>query len=156
IDLARALQNWTGLLIILGRLSEAEERAREACTVATDANASPELRGAYSYLGAVLGKRGQVAAALAAFDEATKLEHRVSQNVEGLFNRRGIRYVDLLLRIGRMEEAERLTKASLVICDENDWEEEGARCLSVLAEIELSRSRLDQAEASLDIAEKIF
>ena len=35
LDLSNGLQNWTGLLIILGRLSDAERQAREAVAAAS-------------------------------------------------------------------------------------------------------------------------
>jgi tetratricopeptide (TPR) repeat protein len=156
VELSRGLQNWTGLLIILGRLADAERRASEAIIAATDAGADAEERGSLTYLGTVLGKRGRIADALAAFASATDLERRISREVEGLFSRRGIRFADLLLRLGRTGDAQYLTEANLRICVENDWQEETAQCWSVLAEIALKNSLFSQANAQLDAAEGVF
>jgi tetratricopeptide (TPR) repeat protein len=115
-----------------------------------------EARGSLSYLGTILGKRGRVGAALAAFASATDLERRLNRNIEGLFSRRGIRFADLLLRMGRTDEARRLTDANLRICVERKWQEEVAQCWSMLGEIALSEKLFEQADAQLGAAEGVF
>jgi len=155
-ELSIALQNWTGLLIILGRLADAEWRAREAVTSAKEVGATAEERGSLSYLGTVLGKRGHIRAALEAFALATDLERRINADVDGLFGRRGIRFADLLFRLGRTDEARKLTEANLHICRENDWREEVAQCWSLLGEIAATEALFEQADGQLAAAEGVF
>jgi tetratricopeptide (TPR) repeat protein len=155
LDLITALQNWTGLLIILGRLSDAERHAREAVDVATEAEAA-EVKGPLSYLGTIFGKRGRIGTALAAFDDATKVERRTNLEAMGLFGRRGIRFADLLLRIGSKDDARRLTDDNLRICVQNGWQEETAQCWTLLGEIAADGGLFAQAEGQFKAAEKIF
>jgi tetratricopeptide (TPR) repeat protein len=155
LDLSNGLQNWTGLLIILGRLSDAERQAREAVAAANEAEAT-EVKGPLSYLGTILGKRGRIGAALAAFNEATEIERRTNLEVMGLFSRRGIRFADLLLRLGRVDDARLLTDANLRICVQNDWQEETAQCWTLLGEIALRGTLFEQAEGQFRAAERIF
>jgi tetratricopeptide (TPR) repeat protein len=152
-ELSIALQNWTGLLIILGRLTDAERRAREAVASAKEVGAIAEERGSLSYLGTVLGKRGHIRAALEVFASATDLERRINTDVDGLFGRRGIRFADLLFRLGRTDEARKLTQANLHICRENDWREEVAQCWSLLGEIAATESLFEEADGQLAAAE---
>jgi tetratricopeptide (TPR) repeat protein len=156
VELSVALENWAGLLIVLGNLIEAERKAREAIEVATITGATLETRGSLTYLGTILGKRGHVDAALTAFASATEIERREHPNVEGLFSRRGIRFADLLLRLGRKQEAKRLTEANLRICVDNSWREEAAQCWGVLGEIALQEEWLSEAREQFGTAESIF
>jgi tetratricopeptide (TPR) repeat protein len=123
---------------------------------AREADANAEIKGSLSYLGTILGKRGRVDDALKTFAEATDLELRTYRNVEGLFQHRGIRFADLLLRLGRMDDARRLTEANLRICVDKGWQEEVAQCWSVLGEIATRESLFEQADEQLKAAEGIF
>ncbi len=166
-ELSIALQNWTGLLIILGNLSNAESQARKAVEAAEQAGTEQE-KGARTYLGTVLGKRGKISEALREFEKATELERWI--NRKELFQHRGIRYADLLLRLHRTEEARQLTEANLELCKGNGWWEEIAECWSVLGEIaardgetavrngqtELSDARFREADNQLRAAEDVF
>jgi hypothetical protein len=156
VELSRALENWTGLLIILGRLIEAERRAREAIAAATEAKAELEARGSLTYLGTILSRRGHIAKALEAFASATEIERRYSRNTEGLFSRRGIRFADLLLRLGRKQDARRLTEANLRICVDNNWREEAAQCWTLLGQLALEDNLLPEADAQVGTAEGIY
>lgn len=170
IQVSISLQNWTGLLLILGRLKEAEQHARRAIESAMAAEAFAEWKGSLTYLGTALGRQGNVKAALSEFDAATKLELSAGRQVASLFGNRGVRYADLLLRIDRRDQAQWVTEANLQICRENNWQEETAQCWSVLGEISLLRGRdaerqgdqagarqqFKNAEGMLKAAEQVF
>jgi tetratricopeptide (TPR) repeat protein len=155
LDLSIGLQNWAGLLIILGRLSEAERHARAAVAAAKEAGGA-EVKGPLSYLGTILGKRGRIGTALAAFDEATEIERRTNFDVTGLFGRRGIRFADLMLRLERKDDARRLTEANLQICVQNSWQEETAQCWTLLGDIAMRENHFVEAEGQFAAAERIF
>jgi tetratricopeptide (TPR) repeat protein len=151
-----SLQNWTGLLNILGRLSEAERYARRAVEEARTAEAYAELKGSLTYLGTILGKMGHIREALSEFETARKFEISTGRQVENLFGNRGSRFADLLLRLDRCEQAQWVTEANLQICRENNWQEETAQCWSVLGEIASHLGREAAKEGNLDTARLQF
>ena len=156
VELSRALENWAGLLITLGRLIEAERRAREAIAAAMEAKAELEARGALTYLGAILGRRGHIAKALGGFCFGHRNRTALQPQHGGAVQPRRHQVRSMLLRLGRKEDARRLTETNLRICVDNNWREEAAECWSLLGQIALEDDLLPEADAQIGTAEGIF
>ena len=134
-SLSPNLRNRTVLLAQLGRLAEAEPVAREALDLARQADDDHGECEALAWLGNVLGLQGQVAEALATFAYADQIERRRHPEGASLYSTRGIRWAELLLRLGQTKRAGELTEANLRICRRNGWQDQVAGCRRVLGQV---------------------
>jgi tetratricopeptide (TPR) repeat protein len=133
--LSITLQNRVDLLVDLGRLADAEPDAREAIAMARQAGDEAQECGSLAYLGRVLGLQGQIAEALAAFDDADQIERRINPPGVSLYSTRGVWWAELLLRLGQTGRAGELTEANLPICQQYGWQNDVARCQWVLGRL---------------------
>jgi tetratricopeptide (TPR) repeat protein len=133
--LSVVLRSRSDLLVELGRLAEAEGVAREALNLARQASNERGERNSLVFLGNALGLQGQVAEALAAFADADQIERRLHIEGASLHSGRGIRWAELLLRLGQAGRAHELTETNLRICQRNGWQADVARCRRVLGQV---------------------
>ena len=129
-------QNLADLLIATGRLCEALQAAQEAVRLAEKAAYAFERKDSYAYRGHVRALRGETAAALADFETALYWQHKDEREAGRLLYRlRGVQHAGLLARLGRSEEAARLTEANLTILRQRFGEQHHylPRCRLVLA-----------------------
>jgi tetratricopeptide (TPR) repeat protein len=156
--LSVVLQNQSRLFVLLGRLTEAVARARDALLFARDAEPEPAevTRNALCCIGHALAELGRIGKALAAFDAANSIEQRVGRKIYSLYSLRGVHWTRLLFRIGQTERARVLTKANLNICRWNGWADDAARCECLLGSIASSERHFDDAEKHLDTAEAVL
>jgi len=147
-----SLDNETLIAVYTGRLSQAIERAT-TCLANSDAEIepSPERWTTFSMTHAL---SGHTISAAEGFAIANILEKK--DGGDELYSVRGIRWGDLLVRTGHEEIAERLTLANLAICEREHWNEDCARCHSVLSRCALAADHIDEAREHVREAEGIF
>ena len=112
-----------------------------------------EIRDSLGHLGASLTGQGRVADATQAFEEANAIEQRVDPDGDELYSLRGVRWAELLLRLGHTERARALTEANRTICEQNRWYDNVARCHWLLGRVDTAAGHLPQAAAHLAEAE---
>lgn len=152
-----SLQNESELSRRLGELRTAESKAREALSVARAFEKEPrrETSEALATLADALALQGRVGDALAVFEEANSIERRSSTDREA-YGFREVRWADLLLRLGRIEQAVALTEANRLACTRNHHQDYVALCHWLLVRANTRREQFDFAGQNLIIAEALF
>ena len=153
-NLSIDLYNEAELLVFLGRLSEAQRTASEALRLATGEGDEKRVCNSHSIHGWVAAAAGQLRPAALDFALANALEKKMLGNE--LCSTRGIQWAELLVRSGHPGLATRRTKANLRICEREQWNENSARCHSMLGWCALAEGRLDDAESELRQAEPVL
>jgi hypothetical protein len=105
-------QNLTDVLLVAGRLSAGLRAAEEAVRLAERAAYAFERQDSYAYRGYARALRGETAAALADFATARGWQDRDERRSIPLYRLRGVQHAWLLARLGRHEEAARVTEAN--------------------------------------------
>ncbi len=106
-----ANQNLAHVWLLAGRLTAGLKAAEEALRLAELADEARERRGSHSCRAHAHALRGETDGALADFDQALHWQHEDEGETDGpLYSLRGIRQALLLGRLGRHEEATRLTE----------------------------------------------
>jgi tetratricopeptide (TPR) repeat protein len=106
-------QNLTDLLLAAGNLREGLAAAEEAVRLAERAAYAFEHKDAHAYRGYARALRGETAAAQADFEVALWRQRQEDrENARPLYRLRGIQQAWLLARLGRHEEAARLTETN--------------------------------------------
>jgi tetratricopeptide (TPR) repeat protein len=108
-------QNLTDVLLVAGMLSAGLKAAEKAVLLAERASYAFERKDSYAYRGYAHALRGETAEALEDFATALNWQHRDEQHSEPLYRLRGVQYAWLLARLGRREEAARLTEANKML-----------------------------------------
>jgi hypothetical protein len=108
-------QNLTDLLLAAGRLREGLAAAEEAVRLAERASYAYERKDSYAYRGYAHALRGETSAALDDFATALRWQHLDDREERPLYRLRGVQHAWLLARLGRNEEAARVTKANQAI-----------------------------------------
>jgi len=140
--------------IYLGRLSEALARGYTSLTEATRLSTILPSTTSWASLASALSLSGRPVSAAEGFAIANELEKK-DRSLE-LYSFRGVRWADFLLATGHEEIANKLTLSNLDICDQYHWNNDRARCHSVLSVCALADGRNDDAKAHIREAEAIF
>jgi tetratricopeptide (TPR) repeat protein len=154
LNLSVQLTNHASLLIDLGRLADAETAAREAVELAGSDQAKE--RDALVQLGTTLGLQGQISQAIAAFDTANDLQHRIDAEKAWVYSFNGVKWAELLIRLGRAADARSVTEANLIICRRNQWQDGIARCYWLLGCLDTLADADDDAATHLTEAATIL
>jgi tetratricopeptide (TPR) repeat protein len=156
VNLSIDLRNQSELLTVQGALAEAERTALEALALAREIKQDTAIRNSLCYLADAQALEGRNLDALAAFDEANKIEKRTNPDGDELFSLRGVQWAHLLLRLHRVSRARGLTEANLKICERNRWHGDVARCRWILGRADTADGRYDNAVEHLAAAEAAF
>jgi hypothetical protein len=140
---------------LLGRLNEAQRTASEALRLATEERGEIGILNSRSYRGWAASLSGQLRPAALDFALVNALEKKNDSDGDELYGFRGVRWAELLVRSGHPALATRRTKANLRICKRNRWNNDIARCHSMLGWCALTEGRLDDAESGLRQAEPV-
>jgi hypothetical protein len=140
-------QNLTDLLLTAGRLSEGLATAEEAVRLAERAAYAFEHRDSYAYRGYAKALRGETSAALEDFATALCWQHLNDRQERPLYRLRGVQHAWLLARLGRDEEAARLTEANKAILRQTLGEQHHylPRCNLLLASLARVRGEFSTA-----------
>ncbi|HEX2571945.1 MAG TPA: SIR2 family protein [Polyangia bacterium] len=147
------LRNQSELCRYLGRLGEAEVASREALSLAEIMGDKRVQEGSWASLGAVLATAGRTPEAVLAFEQARAIA--VARHVDGgvLYGLSGVRWAELLLRLGRGSRARRLTEANLGHCKRYRQSNDVARCHGILGRLDTTEGQLASAGEHLATAE---
>jgi tetratricopeptide (TPR) repeat protein len=135
-SLSICLQNRAALLIDLGHLIQAESDVRNALDLARSARAQEHERNTLALLGTVVGFQGRVNEALQLFQLASELEQRIDPDLPCLVSMRGVRWGDLLVRVGRIGQARQVTEWNLYACEQEHWRSAAALCHVILGRLD--------------------
>lgn len=113
--------NLSELHLTLGQLDRAEERAREAVGHADRSGDWAPRMGQRTTVADALHQRGQLDEALALFEEGERVQIEQQPEYPVLYSLGGYRYADLLLTIGRPDEALRRAAQTLPWMEEQGW-----------------------------------
>jgi hypothetical protein len=141
-------QNLTDLLLVAGRLRGGLAAAEEAVRLAERASYAFERKDAYAYRGYARALRGETVAALADFHMALRWQHHEErESRRPLYRLRGVQHAWLLARLGRDDEAWRLTEANKEILRREFGEQHHylPRCDLLLAGLARARGELSVA-----------
>ena len=138
-------------LTLRARLEESSDAvavAEESLRLAELADSARGRRSSYAYRGHARALLGKVPVALADFREALDWQHKDDRDDDPLYSQRGIHHTHLLTRLGRHEEAQRLTEANIgmerqIAGPDNFYE---PQCRLILASRQLSSGDVSEAE----------
>jgi len=142
-------QNLADVRLLAGRLRLALPAAEEALALADRANDTQSRRNSYAYRAYARALRGHIPAAIVDFAQALHWQHEdeADRNLP-LYSLRGIRHTQLLIRLGRLDEAAQLAERNREILQKEGGPEHQdiPRCNLILADIarlqgDLSKSR---------------
>ena len=150
------LQNQTELFVFLGNLAQASSRSKEALSFSCDYGFESSVCASNAVRGWVRTLSGQVRSAAEDFAIANALEKRNHSDGAELHRLRGIKWAEMLVRVGHHALATRRTLANLLICNADRSNENSARCHYLLGACALVERRFAEAEAELRQAEPIF
>ena len=130
-----------GLDARLGESSDAATTAEESLRLAELADDAWERCISYAFRGHARALLGEVPAALADFHAALDSQHKAEGDDDRpLYSVRGIQHTDLLARLGRREESQRLTEANQEIClrefGAGDADPDVPKCRLILASLQ--------------------
>lgn len=147
---SKGSQNLSNVWLLSGRLTAGQATAAEALRQAElDDDAKKERCSSHAYRAHAHALRGEVPSALADFRAALDWQHKAQgNNDEPLYSLRGIQHTHLLARLGRRDEATRLTDANIPILVEawGDHHQDIPRCRLILSDLHREAGDLPQAE----------
>ncbi len=146
-------RNLADLQFQAGELERAVESARKAYDVAEKAGSEQNIMISKAYLAWILHLAGKGEQAGQEFRQADEIEGKIRG--ERLYSQRGVRYADFLLSTKQIDEAAKLTRANLEICQRNKWPAVISRCHRCLSAIERLKGNHKEAEAHLQQAIEI-
>tara|TARA_R110002072_G_scaffold284587_1_gene449014 strand:- start:31606 stop:35547 length:3942 start_codon:yes stop_codon:yes gene_type:complete len=123
----------------------------ESLRLAELADDAQERQNSYASRGHARALLGEVPAALSDFHTALDWQHKDEGDDERpLYSGRGIRHTDLLARLGRRKESQRLTEANQEICLQvfgaGDADPDVPQCRLILASLQLDSGDVSAAE----------
>jgi len=148
-------QNRAGALLLAGRLAEGLEAAEKALDFAERANVDLQRIQSHAYRGHARGLRGDVDAALDDFHLALEFQHKNDGKTEDpLYGLQGVFHTSLLSRLGRSDEARRLTEENkkILLSELGEQGNITPSCNLILSDIARERGDLNEASALLDKA----
>ncbi|OLE71219.1 MAG: hypothetical protein AUI36_02890 [Cyanobacteria bacterium 13_1_40CM_2_61_4] len=121
----------------------------------TEARNSVVAAACLSELGFVLGYRGKVADAVSAFNQASALKapHNYSFELASMWE---VKHADFLTKIGNVDQARAIAKATLKTSNRRSWKQDFAACHVILGRLDLQQQQFGTAREHFDIAESIF
>lgn len=140
-------RNLANVYLLTGHLVLALQAAEDAVNNADLADDHIEQRNTYATLGYVRGLLGYIDAAQEDFARALSWQHTIDNNDNPLYSLRGVRHALVFYRLGRYDEAARITKINRSVCQER-WATESqyvADCNLILADIARHRSQFPKA-----------
>jgi SIR2-like domain len=155
-SLSTGLQNESEALICLGQLDEARRSNDVALGLAIRERDEPGILTSYAYRGLSMSLSGQVLPAAEDFAFANELEKKNDYDGVQLYSLDGVHWAELLVRVGHQSLARNLTQINLRICEENQWNDDVARCHYLLGWCALAEGIFDVAEIELRQAEQIL
>jgi tetratricopeptide (TPR) repeat protein len=146
-------QNLSEAWLLSGRLTAGQATAAEALRLAELADNAAERYGSHAYRANAHALRGEVPAALADFRAALDWQHKAESHApdQPLWSNRGYWHTHLLARLGRRDEATRLTEANIAILV-RVWGEVNhdiPKCHLLLSDLHCEAGDLAQAETLL-------
>ncbi len=151
---SRGNQNLADVLLLAGRLAAGAEAAAEALLLAGRADDASERYSSYAYRAHARALRGETSGALADFRDALHWQHEHEKKPGcPLWSLPGVWHTLLLARLGRNEEAARLTETNLEILEPYGPDDpDKAYCNLILADLARERRDFDAARRLLDAA----
>jgi len=138
-------QNLSLVWLLSSRLTAGQATAAEALRLAELANDTQARYTSHGFRANAHALRGEVPSALADFRAALDWQHKAEGYNNPLYSLGGIWHTCLLARLGRRDEATRLTEANLEIwATEN--QADGAKCNLILSDLHREAGDLVQAE----------
>jgi len=151
---SRGSQNLTDVWSLSGHLSGPSGKgalatAAEGLRLAELADHSQARCAAYASGANAQALRGEVPAALADFAAALDWQHKVDGDDDPLYSLRGIRHSRVLARLGRREEAKRLTEAnvSILVSAGGPDQHDVPQCHLILSALHVESGDLSSAES---------
>jgi len=137
--------------LLFGRLTSCQATAAEALRLAELADDATQRYRSHAYRAHAHALRGKVPAALAGFRAALDWQHQADGENDPLWSLPGMRHTHLLARLGRRDEATRLTEANIAICDREfgagDADPDIPKCNLILSALHLESGDLAKAES---------
>lgn len=158
VNLGVGLYGEADLLCCLGQLAKSGSAAHDALAATRSAEAKPGsyTKHALCYLANALAGQGRSGEALAAFNAAKAIERRTYPDSEELRSYIEVLYATLLIRLGQTEHAQAIIEANLRACELYGWQEDVARCHTLLGVLATLAGRLPDAAQHLSQAELVF
>lgn len=153
-------QNLSEVWLLSGRLTAGQATAAEALRLAELADDAEKRFQSHAYRAHAHASRGEVPSALADFRAALDWQHKAADNWgpswkdKPLFSVWGIQQSQLLARLGRRDEATRLTEANIEILAEEwgDHHQDIPKCNLIRSDLQREVGDLAQAETLHDSA----
>jgi len=146
---SRSNRNLSEVRLLSGRLTAGQATAAESLRLAELADDAEKRCYSHAYRAHAHALRGEVPAALSAFRAALDWQHKAEgDNDRPLWSLPGIWHTHLLARLGRRDEATRLTEANLTILE--PWgpdDPDKARCNLIFSDLHREAGDLARAEA---------
>jgi hypothetical protein len=144
--------NLSGAWVLSGRLTAGQATAAEALRLAELADGAYRRIHPHAFCAHAHALRGEVPAALADFRAALDWQHKAEGDDDTpLYSNRGYWYTHLLARLGRRDEATRLTEANIAVlrtvAGEGNYHE--PPCRLILSDLHREAGDLAQAETVL-------
>jgi len=150
------LNNETQLLASLGRLGEAHSVAIESLQLAIGERNKEMIKYSRGYGSWPATLSGQVLSAAEDLTIAKEIEKENYSDLDELFSLGGHLWTELLIRCGHLDLAGRSALFNLRFCEDEEWNDDIARCHWMLSWCALAEGKLDIAEAELYQAEPIL
>jgi tetratricopeptide (TPR) repeat protein len=157
-NLGVSLRNEAEILFSLGKLAASESAAHDALAAARATEIKPDLhtRQSLCYIANALAGQGKSGEALVAFDAAKAIGRRTSPDSAELRSYHGVMSATLMIRLGLTERARAITEANLRACERYGWQEDVARCRTLLGVLATLEGRFPDAARHLTEAERVF
>ena len=145
--------NLSDVWLLSGRLRASQATAAEALRLAELADGAKTRSASHAYRAHAHALRGEVPSALTDFRAALDWQHKAESHAPDrpLWSLGGTWHTHLLARLGRRDEATRLTEANLEIWG-TEHQADGAKCNLILSELHREAGVLAQAETLHDSA----
>ena len=146
-------QNKSWALVQLGRLSDALDIAYEAVLGSNQLSSTEAKIRSYVHYAYVLFMRGDVEEAEGYFGSAEELQRSSDRKRRNLVSSADIWWSEMLIRVGELARARKRLEANILVCVQNGWVDDVARCHYLIGKIALHGGDDRRAEQFLDKAE---
>lgn len=156
---AISYQGLSGVLVPLGRLSEAKIAANRALEWAQLSNSRLYECNSLAILGWADFLLGNIDSARVYYQQANAVKWSENPEDFGLFSVLGVEYSTFLLMTGQIDESEKSSQRNLQICQKKKWQESMAYCHRMLGDVNLYKNNYSTAYqhciASLEISQNL-